>query len=65
MCKESIIVGGLQGLDSSLNGVFGGDVHVLRKDKSAFDVYLGDIWSTNKVVLVFLVHFTGGAVIVN
>ena len=51
--KESIIVKELQGVDSSLNGVFGGDVHVCRKDESAFDVYLGDIWSTNKVVLGF------------
>ena len=51
--RESIIVKELQGVDSSLNGVFGGGVHVLRKDESAFDVYLGDIWSTNKVVLCF------------
>ena len=53
MCKESIIVKELQGVDFSLNDEVGGDVHVFRKDESAFDVYLGDIWSTNKFVLGF------------
>ena len=50
MWRESIIVGGLQGVNFSLNGVVGGEAHVFRKDESAFDVYLGDIWSTNKVL---------------
>ena len=40
VCRESIIVKDLQGVDFSLNGVFVGDVHVLRKDESAFDLSL-------------------------
>ena len=53
VCREGIIVGELQGLDFSLNGVFGGDIHVFRKDESAFDVYLGDKRSENSCPWIF------------
>ena len=53
VCRESIIVGELQGLDFSLNGVFGGDVHVFRKDESAFDVDFGDERSANSCPWIF------------
>ena len=48
--REGIIVGELQGLDFSLNGVFGGDVYVFRKDESAFDVDLGCLLYTSRCV---------------
>ena len=38
-CKESIEVEGSKRVNFSLNGVVGGEIHVLRKDESAFNVY--------------------------
>ena len=51
--RESIIVKELQGVNFSLNGVVGGEVktsHVFGKDESAFNIYLEDDRSANKVV---------------
>ena len=53
VCRESIIVKELHGLDFSLNGVFGGDLYVFRKDESAFDVDLGDKRSVNSCPWIF------------
>ena len=55
---EGIFVQGVQGLEFSFDVVLGGEEKSLRifhKDKSSFNLYLGDERSTNKVPLCFCV----------
>ena len=54
--RESILVGGLQGVNFSLNVVEGGEVkasRVFRKDESSSNVYLEDDRSANRFPWVF------------
>ena len=55
---ESIFVKGVQGLEFSFDVVLGGEEkssRIFYKDKSSFNLYLGDNRSTNKVPWYFCV----------